>query len=197
MYSNLRTDDEAESVHLEDFPELEDKYIDEKLMKKMAEVREVCTLGQSARVESSLKVRQPLASIKMKGVSLDDELLDVVKEELNVQEAEVVEELPDGAEWNQQEGKYVSVTLNTRLTEELKKEGLFRDVVRKIQHARKKAGLKIGEPASIKVSAVSSEVAELVDEKNEEFKEAVYAQSLESTTHKREKGKAEISVTIE
>ncbi len=197
MYSNLRMDNDTESVHLEDFPEFDDKFMDEKLMKKMAEVREICTLGQSARVESSLKVRQPLAAIRIKGLSLEDELLDVVKEELNVQEAETVDELPEGAEWNQQEGKYVSVALNTRLTEELKKEGLFRDVVRKIQHARKKAGLKIGEPASIKVSAVSKEVVELIDEKNEEFKEAVYAQTLESTTHKREKGKAEISVTIE
>jgi isoleucyl-tRNA synthetase len=196
MYQNLKTEEEKESVHLEDYPELGDKYLNEKLTRKMKEVREVCTLGQSARVESSLKVRQPLASVKIKGTKLDQNLLEVIEDELNVEEVEIVDELPEKDYWNIQESKFVSVALNTRLTPELQKKGLYRDLVRKIQRARKKAGLKIGELVEIEVKSSNNKAVELIEEENESLKEDVYAKSLKAKKVEKKKGEAEISVTI-
>jgi isoleucyl-tRNA synthetase len=197
MFLNLKTEDEAESVHLTNYPELGEKFLNEKLMRKMKEVREIAKLGQSARVEASIKVRQPLAELRIKGSVLENNLLEIVKDELNVEKAAVVEELPEKKYWNTQESKFVSVALNTRLTPELQKKGLFRNLVRKIQRARKKAGLKIGEPANIKVSSFKEGVVDLVNEENDKLKEAVYAQTLDAKTHEKAQGQPEISVTIE
>ncbi len=52
-----------ESVHLCDYPETNEKLIDRQLMGRMKVLREIASLGRSARAEAKLKVRQPLKSV--------------------------------------------------------------------------------------------------------------------------------------
>jgi isoleucyl-tRNA synthetase len=75
-----------------------------------------------------LKVRQPLASIALPGEPLPDEIAAIVRDELNVKA------LTFGAP---------EVKLDTEITEELRLEGLAREVVRAIQDRRKKLGLNV------------------------------------------------------
>ena len=51
-------------MHLEDWPEVEKKLIDEKLEEKMKQIREICSLALQKRAEAGIKVRQPLAELK-------------------------------------------------------------------------------------------------------------------------------------
>ena len=55
-----------ESVHLENWPRAEDKYINKKLEEEMREIRDVITAGLAARKAKQIKVRQPLASVSLK-----------------------------------------------------------------------------------------------------------------------------------
>jgi len=55
----------VESVHLCDFPVPDTAAIDETLSRRMSLVREIASLGRSARMESKLKVRQPLARVEV------------------------------------------------------------------------------------------------------------------------------------
>jgi isoleucyl-tRNA synthetase len=124
MYRNLSKD---ESVHLSDFP-VPSPVQDPQVEADMARARQAVEAGLSARDSARLKVRQPLASISLPGDPLPDDIAQIVRDELNVKE------LIFGAP---------EVKLNTEITEELRLEGLAREVVRAIQDRRKKLGLNV------------------------------------------------------
>ncbi|TWT29883.1 isoleucine--tRNA ligase [Blastopirellula retiformator] len=54
-----------ESVHLCDFPAVDDKAIDEQLSTRMNLIREISSLGRKARMDEKLKVRQPLSLVEV------------------------------------------------------------------------------------------------------------------------------------
>ena len=81
------------SVHLCDFPLVDESFIDVKLEEGMQSVLEIVQLGRATRNTSNIKNRQPLAKIFVcadKKIDLNDELLEIAKEELNVKEVEYV-----------------------------------------------------------------------------------------------------------
>ncbi|MCL1914629.1 MAG: isoleucine--tRNA ligase [Eubacteriaceae bacterium] len=77
-----------ESVHLADYPQVEESLIDLELEEKMALARQLTSMGRSAREEAGIKVRQPIAQVivdgaycaKMQGIE------ELVLEELNAKE---------------------------------------------------------------------------------------------------------------
>jgi len=102
MYQNLvRSVDEAapESVHHTEWPVADEAAVDEDLLARMALARQVVALGRSARNSRGIKLRQPLARALVHlepGVGeLDDELVALVRDELNVKRVEFVEDVAD------------------------------------------------------------------------------------------------------
>jgi isoleucyl-tRNA synthetase len=124
MYRNLS---EGTSVHLSDFPEPSPAH-DAEVEAGMALARQAVEAGLAARDAARIKVRQPLASCALPGDPLREEVAAIVREELNVKR------LIFGA---------AEVKLDTEITEELRLEGLAREVVRLIQDRRKKLGLNV------------------------------------------------------
>ncbi|MGD0528651.1 MAG: isoleucine--tRNA ligase [Polyangiaceae bacterium] len=98
MYQNLVARAHApggrESVHLEDWPEVDAGAIDEALSRKMRVVRELVSIGLRARTDAKIKVRQPL---RRATILLNDERdaelvrgsLEAIREELNVLEVRI------------------------------------------------------------------------------------------------------------
>ncbi len=84
----------GESVHLEDFPVSDSRYIDAELEKKMQSVIDVVSLGRAARNDCQIKTRQPLREIFVPAKlqpALQD-MLDLVKEEVNIHKVSFVRE---------------------------------------------------------------------------------------------------------
>ena len=83
-----------ESVHLCDFPVVDEKMIDKKLEEDMEVVLEAVVLGRACRNEANIKNRQPIAKIFVKA---EDELsqfyLDIIRDELNVKEIEATDDV--------------------------------------------------------------------------------------------------------
>ena len=83
-----------ESVHLCDFPVVDEKLIDKKLEEDMEVVLEAVVLGRACRNEANIKNRQPIAKIFVKA---EDELsqfyLDIIRDELNVKEIEATDDV--------------------------------------------------------------------------------------------------------
>ncbi|MCL5667178.1 MAG: isoleucine--tRNA ligase [Patescibacteria group bacterium] len=139
----------AESVHLANWSNLSAYALDETILSNMDLAKEVVELGLSLRKEKNLKVRQPLAELKIKLTGqdgqLEGDLLGIISEELNVRQASQDREVPNSGNWAIKENSRAKIALDTMLTDELKDEGLARELERAVQDLRKKSGLKVGE----------------------------------------------------
>jgi isoleucyl-tRNA synthetase len=83
------------SVHHTAWPEVEPHRLDDRLLDEMALAKQVCSLGLGARNAAGLKVRQPLSRVLAfagSQSSLSPELVETVKDELNVKALEFVKD---------------------------------------------------------------------------------------------------------
>jgi len=131
-----------ESVHLADFPVVEESLIDEKLNEDMAKVRAIISEGLQKRAEAKIKVRQPLKAVNIK-YKAGNEMLSIIKEELNVKEVAVNEKMEE------------EVMLDVEITEDLKLEGQAREIIRAIQEMRKEAGYEVDNHIQVSYSGLS------------------------------------------
>ncbi|HEX3345869.1 MAG TPA: DUF5915 domain-containing protein, partial [Polyangiaceae bacterium] len=93
MYQNLvvgaRARGARESVHLEDWPEVDAAAVDEALSRKMRVVRDLVSVGLRARTDAKIKVRQPLRTATIllndeRDADLVSSAVEAIREELNV-----------------------------------------------------------------------------------------------------------------
>lgn len=95
IYTNLKGASDPESVHLCDFPTANAAARDLPLERRMAEVMAVVELGRRLRADNDLKVRQPLATLRVAGMgggasADDEELVALITDELNVKQVEFI-----------------------------------------------------------------------------------------------------------
>ena len=97
IYRNLVCSLDAsapESVHLCDFPEVQKEHIDKKLEADMEVVLGAVVLGRACRNTANIKNRQPIGKMFVKAdAALSQFYLDIIKDELNVKEAELTEDV--------------------------------------------------------------------------------------------------------
>ena len=89
IYMNLKGESDPESVHLCDFPTANAAARDLDLERRMADVMATVELGRRLRADNELKVRQPLAAIKVAGGDVKG-LEDLIEDELNVKAVEFI-----------------------------------------------------------------------------------------------------------
>jgi isoleucyl-tRNA synthetase len=121
-----RVGGEKESVHLETWNQ-ESRIKNQEVLRQMREAREVVALGLEARAKAGIKVKQPLSTLRVKNQELrsKNELVELVKDEVNVKEIMFDEKIAD------------DVWLDTEITPELKEEGMMREFIRYAQELRK------------------------------------------------------------
>ena len=104
IYQNLvvNIDKSApESVHLCDFPPVEEKYIDASLEAKMDSVLDIVVLGRAARNGAAIKNRQPLNNMFVKcSVDLPEFYTDIIRDELNIKEVNFSDEVDNFVSYN-------------------------------------------------------------------------------------------------
>ncbi|HRY36667.1 MAG TPA: isoleucine--tRNA ligase [Candidatus Magasanikbacteria bacterium] len=165
---------EKESVHLEDWPEAEK--IDEDILTEMEKARKVVEIGLSLRAEKGLKVRQPLFAVVV-NQDINKDLLAVIAEELNVKEA--IFDKGFSYEENIKENNGLKIWLDVNITEELKKEGMVREIVRTVNQMRKDQKLTVNDKITLIFDTQSEELKKFVLENEEKFKQSVLAEKIE------------------
>lgn len=230
-----------ESVHLTDYPELSAIKADEKLMKEMDFLQELCSAGKFIREEKNLRNRLPLASLTLVGAELPHEYQEIVKDELNVKEIRFDSNLTAYADkklylytpllgktlgkdmgavmaaykqgnWNLNPdgtlsiaGKTLShdlfevrldmkqgvagrsfadnkavVTLDTNVTDRLKREGMARDFVRLVQTLRKDKNFNISDRIELYWKTDDIELAQALNENKDYIAEQVLAVKIDN-----------------
>ena len=205
---------DQESVHLEEWPKIPEKYEDDKLLREIELVQNLIYLARSLRNKNRVKNRQPLSVLKVAVANREDEKIihafeDTICEEINVKRVQIIETISEIAlvkydpnfnvikerypekigeiikaiktgsfEFTDAGGKVIVtmdetrcemeadiilvtyqaknglpvisnygmvVLLDLTLTEELKREGVAREIIRNIQDARKQCGCDISD----------------------------------------------------
>ena len=99
IYQNLvrSVDQDApESIHLCDFPAVEEAFIDGKLEESMEEVLDAVVMGRACRNEANIKNRQPVSKMYVKAdFTLSDFYKDIIADELNVKEVIFTDDVRD------------------------------------------------------------------------------------------------------
>ncbi len=159
---------QKESVHLEDYPEVEISVLKQgkETIQVMRTVREVASVAHMQRAEAKMPLRQPLPSLTVAGspeLAKREDLIEVLRDEVNVERVEF--------------GK--ATKIDTELTPELIMEGRYRDLARKLQEARKKAGLKVGEMASFQYFTRDDDLRELIEKYASDLAKTATLRSIE------------------
>jgi isoleucyl-tRNA synthetase len=236
MYQNL-TGETTSSVHLADFPRADESLIDADLSADMDALLRLISLGSAARNSVKIKVRQPLAELRVRpGDERDrravERFADQIEEELNIKKVTLVEsargplllpqiklnlktagpkfgarlkdiqaalagadpicisrdktagslirlstdsdlmldpddvvvqfKAPEG--WAGSQEKDTQVIIDVRLTPELGREGMARDIIRQVQELRKIARLEMEDRIVLHLGTTSTELARAIKE---------------------------------
>ena len=188
LYHNLTGD--SESIHLKDW--LPAGEIDNSMLRDMNALRTAVNDGLSKRASEGIKVRQPLASVKLINTISQDTpaevtqfLIDIAKDELNVKSVEIVKD-------SESESAQPSVVYDLTITPELKREGLMREIVRHVQSARKQASLQIDDRIVLSIFSDDSEISQAIDAFADVIKSETLAVELNSAVDESEKYDAKI-----
>lgn len=154
---------DGKSVHLLDWQPA--GKVDQAMLDQMNTVREVVNRGLYVRAKEQIKVRQPLASVVIK-TTLAEEIQpfsDIIEEELNVKQVKLASS-----------GGELEVELDTKITAELRREGLAREVIRAVQNARKQAGLNVDDRINLALSTEDENLEQAI----KEFANEIYRETL-------------------
>jgi isoleucyl-tRNA synthetase len=186
IWQKLKNKNDNESVHLEEWPELLSDLGRSKIIKEMKELRDIVTLGLQARQKAGIPVRQPLSLLSVTDYGLKENYLEIIKDELNIKDIKLLE------------GSELKVILETHITEDLKKEGQYRELLRAIQDIRKKNGLNPSDVINLIIDT-NVDGQELIYKFKKEIMKAVSAKeikikSLDGVAKSNEIGSPDASV---
>ncbi len=158
LYQNLfrSVNPEArESVHLTDFPIVDEAKINNKLNSDVELAMKISSLGRAARAKAGIKVRQPLAKAMVRVETKEEKkalenLANEIMEEINIKQFVVSREVNEQEEWLSntpdysvaEDAKYW-VAISTELSPDLIAEGVSRELVRHLQNMRRNARFDI------------------------------------------------------
>jgi len=162
------------SVHLSDWPALSEEqartFNEGAMLLSMKKIREYINEGLSQRAAAKIKVRQPLSSLTVPHtahIMIDLKAAgEIIKEEVNVKRVDF--------------GGGKAVTLDTTLTDELKAEGVMRDLIRHIQNLRKTSGLNVDDRIVLAIESNDALVKQAVTLFTETIKQETLAVELVS-----------------
>lgn len=187
IWLKLKNENDVESVHLAKWPKKKFKFFSlfslgkQEVLEKMETVRNIVTLGLEARQKAGIKVRQPLNNIWLVAEGLSGKYVEIIKSELNIKDVIFLLKIKVGI---------TKVTLDTEITEELKQEGDYRELVRGLQDMRKKLGLTPNDLVAITFET-SDEGKKLIEKFEADMKKTVTVSDIKFENNNAEEIKVD------
>jgi len=139
------------SVHFAKWPKFDKKMINVKLEKDFEVLRMVIEAGMAARDEAKIGLKWPLGkAVITTDKKISKDLQQIISRQLNVKKLDI------------KVGKETKVELDTKMTPELEAEGFSREIARKMQSLRKKAGLQKGDKIKAVIEAYDSKLSKML-----------------------------------
>ena len=182
------------SVHLENWPLFDDDAVKKKVLTDMEITRKAVELLLALRDEAGIKVRQPLPVASLNRM-INSKYLEIIASEVNVKEVFFDDETLEMKikQIEKEDGK-MKVRLGVEISEELKLEGLLRELTRQINSLRRDTGLTLNDRVKLIYSTKGVELNKLFG--NKELVKKLKQATLLSGVEKGE-GENEIKVNGE
>lgn len=173
IYQNLKGKSTPQSIHLTSF-NLETEGIREESLNRIEEmklVQRIIKEGRNKRQELKIKIRQPLSQVILPQNTKVNQFKDLILKELNVKE--IV-----NSDINE-------LQFNTNLTEDLRAEGISRELIHAIQQLRKESSLNVSDRIKLCINYNNQEeLIKLIHRKKESIAKEVLALDWEETDFK-------------
>ena len=176
------------SVHLENWPLFDDDAVDKRVLNDMDITRKAVELLLALRDEAGIKVRQPLPVASLNAM-VNSKYLKIIASEVNVKEVVFEEEMAEmKIEKKEKEDGEIKVQLGVEISDELRLEGLLRELTRQINSLRKEMGLTLNDRVKLIYSTNGQELGKLFADKSlvEKLKQATLLSSVESGEGEKE-----------
>ncbi len=163
-----RGSEERVSVHLEMWPDVNTELAQSSVLEAMGELRGLVSRGLEAREAAGMPIKQVLASasITLPEGELSEAYVSVFKDEVNVKNVFI------------QKGE-LAVALDFTLTPELIREGMAREVTRKVNGLRKETALTIQHRIALSIWSDDAEVQKMFEEHGDAIAADTLSASIE------------------
>ncbi|MFX0003001.1 MAG: isoleucine--tRNA ligase [Candidatus Hodarchaeota archaeon] len=170
IYSKLKEKGivNLESVHLELWPIFDEKLINRDVIEKMELTREIVKRSLELRDNAKIPVRQVLSKVKLKGINLENDYLDIIAEAANVKEV-IIED---------REESELLVELDTKITHSLRLEGLARNLIRYLNNYRKQLNLSTKNRINLYLKIRDKDLLEALEKHEEKIKKMIQADKI-------------------
>ncbi|MFX0155893.1 MAG: isoleucine--tRNA ligase [Candidatus Hodarchaeota archaeon] len=157
-----------DSVHLEFWPNFDETLIDTQVLNNMEKTKEMVKRSLELRDNAKIPVRQVLEEVKFKGINLENSYLDIIGEVINVKRVTIERE---------EESEFI-VELNTKITPELKLEGIARNLIRYLNNFRKQLNLSTKNRIDLFLRTDDREITEAVEKHKNKIKKMIQADKI-------------------
>ena len=169
-YLSIKLFNIKKSIHLQSWPKQDAKMINVKLEKNMESAKVIIQMILAEREKAQLGVRWPLQKAVVQTEDDIKELSELIKKQTNIKKLET------------KKGQ-LSVELDTVLTPILEAEGFSREVTRRVQELRKKAGLQKQDKILLEIVDKNN----LLSKFEKEIKEKTGASAIKISKESKEK----------
>jgi len=166
-----------ESIHIQDWPVFQRSRIDEQAEEEMDRIRQIASLAHALRKEMGIKTRQPLSELQIETSwnRPDNSFIYLLKQEINVKKICYVEELRDlDKGFVIKQADHLRIALDEKITSNLEKEGTLRDITRRIQYLRKRAGYEPSDKIEVYYKG-GNQLETLIEENKDRLKSETLA----------------------
>jgi isoleucyl-tRNA synthetase len=170
IYQKLKNRElvKLDSVHLEFWPDFDEKLIDNEVLNNMEKAKEVVKRSLELRDNAKIPVRQVLEDVKLKGINLESKYLDIIGEVINVKRVTIERE---------EDSEFI-VELNTNITPELKLEGIARNLIRHLNNIRKKLDLSTKNRIDLFLRTDDLEIIKALEKHKNKIKKMIQADKI-------------------
>ncbi|MBD3186547.1 isoleucine--tRNA ligase, partial [Candidatus Bathyarchaeota archaeon] len=170
----------AESIHLDDWPVINESWIDDKLETLMDDVVKIVETTRMLREAANLKLKWPCKQLVVTGkdASKLKPAIPIFENEANVKKVILGAKEPSGKDFLKGDLESLTVFLDTTIDDEIMAERFFRDIFRQLQYLRKRANLNVGEGINLEIQVKSPIIKKYMEEFSEDIKMNAYVDSI-------------------
>ena len=172
---------ETKSIHLQDWPKVNEENIDLKLEEQMQFMRDLIELIRALKDENKIRLRWPNKKILIEAKENMPEILfpEIIKQMGNIKEIEILKSVKQTENLLKAESKYFNIYLDISVDDELVAERVESDLLRNIQYTRKKNKFKVGEQIKLIIGIENTLLANFLENNKNNIAKKVAAIDIE------------------